>query len=68
NDNWVEFILRYVVDYKQRRGTKDQIFTRLLEEIKQSGGRVQIATTSFRVTSVPDVNVSVKREGQEVWR
>ncbi len=68
NDNWVEFILRYVVDYKQRRGTKDKIFTRLLEEIKQSGGRIQIATSSFQVAGIPDVNVKVKREAQEAWR
>jgi hypothetical protein len=32
NDNWMEFTLRYVVDYKKRRLTKDLIFTRLLDE------------------------------------
>jgi hypothetical protein len=32
NDNWMEFTLRYVVDYKKRRITKDLIFTRLLDE------------------------------------
>jgi small-conductance mechanosensitive channel len=28
NDNWVEFTLRYVVDYKKRGVTKDLLFTR----------------------------------------
>ena len=38
NDNWMEFTLRYVVDYKKRRITKDLIFTRLLDEIEQKPG------------------------------
>lgn len=30
NDNWMEFTVRYVVDYKQRRSTKDLLFNRYL--------------------------------------
>jgi len=38
-DNWIEFTVRYVVDYRQRRITKDAIMRSLLvafEENKQS--------------------------------
>ena len=36
NDNWIEFTIRYVVDYKARRSTKDILFTRILEEIENT--------------------------------
>jgi len=49
NDNWVEFTLRYIVDYKRRRTTKDAMFSRILEEIDRSGGRVRIASTTLEV-------------------
>ncbi|MFO5437943.1 MAG: mechanosensitive ion channel family protein, partial [Dolichospermum sp.] len=38
NDNWLEFTLRYVVDYKQRRGKKDVIFSRILDEFDNTNG------------------------------
>ena len=37
SQNWLEFTLRYVVDYKQRRVTKDKLFLRILEEIDRTG-------------------------------
>lgn len=49
NDNWVEFTLRYVVDYKQRRRTKDLLFTRLLEEIDLVPEKVGIASATFHL-------------------
>ncbi|MES2123725.1 MAG: mechanosensitive ion channel domain-containing protein [Gemmatimonadota bacterium] len=49
NDNWIEFTLRYVVDYKSRRLTKDRLFTRILEEVETSGGRIAIASTTFQL-------------------
>lgn len=32
-DNWIEFTVRYVVDYRKRRWMKDHLFTRILEEV-----------------------------------
>ncbi|MFH1335370.1 MAG: hypothetical protein ABII96_02540 [Candidatus Zixiibacteriota bacterium] len=49
NDNWVEFTLRYVVDYKKRRSTKDQLFTRILEETNKSAGKVDLASTTLHL-------------------
>jgi small-conductance mechanosensitive channel len=62
NDNWLEFTVRYVVDYKKRRLTKDQIFTRLLEEFDKAGGRVAIASTTIQVVETPVFDVRL-REG-----
>jgi len=65
NDNWIEFTARYVVDYKRRRITKDQIFTRILEEFDKTAGRVAIASTTIQIVGMPafDVTLGANREG-----
>jgi small-conductance mechanosensitive channel len=57
NDNWMEFTVRYVVDYKRRRITKDQIFARILEELDKTGGRVAIASTTIHIVETPAFDV-----------
>ncbi len=49
NDNWIEFTLRYVVDYRRRRQVKDRLYTRILEEVDQLGERVAIASTTVQL-------------------
>lgn len=53
NDNWVEFTLRYVVDYKHRVGVKDQLFTKILEKIENSSDEIEIASATFALTKMP---------------
>jgi small-conductance mechanosensitive channel len=57
NDNWLEFTVRYVVDYKRRRITKDQLFTRILEELDKTDGRVAIASTTIQIVETPAFDV-----------
>lgn len=59
NQNWIEFTLRFVVDYKARRSTKDRLFTRLLEEIDKSEGRVGIAASTLNIEKVPPLELRV---------
>lgn len=59
NDNWMEFTLRYVVDYKKRRITKDLLFTRLLEEIEGTAGRVSLASATFHLVETPEIKVQL---------
>ena len=59
NDNWVEFTLRYVVDFKKRRSAKDQLFTRLLEEIDRVPERVGIASATFQLVQAPALEVKL---------
>lgn len=63
NDNWIEFTLRYVVDYKSRRRTKDELFTRILEEVEASEGRIALASATFELVEAPrfDVRLSDMR-------
>ncbi len=60
NENWVEYALRYVVDYKQRRSTKDKICVLILSSIEQSEGKIMLGASSFEVASVPPLNVNVR--------
>jgi len=51
-DNWIEFNLRYIVDYKKRRSTKDRLYTRLLEEIAKYENSIVIASSSLEITNI----------------
>jgi len=62
NDNWMEFTVRYVVDYKRRRITKDQIFTRILGEFDRTDGRVAIASTTIQIVETPAFDVRLVEE------
>ena len=59
NDNWMEFAVRYVVDYKKRRITKDHLFTRILEEIERTNGRVALASATFHLVEAPEFMVKL---------
>ncbi|MEA5570597.1 mechanosensitive ion channel family protein [Calothrix sp. UHCC 0171] len=62
NDNWMEFTLRYVVDYKKRRGKKDELFTNILDEIDRTEGRVSIASTTVHLVQTPIFDVRVSKD------
>jgi hypothetical protein len=59
NDNWIEFTVRYVVDHKARRLTKDRLFSRILEEVDGSAGKIQLASATFEVVAAPALDVRV---------
>ena len=53
DENWITFTLRYVVDYKSRRGTKAVLFDKILSAIKHSEGRIEVASAAFEITAFP---------------
>ena len=53
DENWMTYTVRYVVDFKKRRSTKDQLFSRILEEINKSDGKISIAATSMDINLLP---------------
>jgi small-conductance mechanosensitive channel len=59
-DNWIEFTVRYVVDYRKRRWMKDHLFTRILEEIDKSENRIRLASATFELVpgSALDVHMA----------
>ena len=58
-DNWMEFTLRYVVDYKARRIKKDQLFTRILDEFLSTDGHVAFASMTVHLVETPVFDVRV---------
>jgi small-conductance mechanosensitive channel len=65
NDNWMEFTVRYVTDYKRRRITKDQLFTRILEELDKTDDRVAIASTTIQIVETPAFDVRLVEKMKE---
>lgn len=61
DENWMSFTVRYVVDYKARRITKDRLFTRVYEEFAATQGRVNIASAAMEIalTQVPKLHTHV---------
>lgn len=53
NENWITFTLRYVVDYKSRRGTKSALYSKILKAINDSEGRIEVASAAIEVTAFP---------------
>jgi hypothetical protein len=64
DENWIEFTVRYIVDYTTRRFTKHRLFTRILEEVDKSGDRIRIATAGFEVLSSPKLDVRVSGDSR----
>lgn len=60
NSNWIEFTLRYAVDYKSRRTTRDRLFTRMLEEIDLVADRVGIAASTLNIEKMPPLEVKLR--------
>lgn len=54
NDNWMEFTVRYVVSFKSRRGTKDALFNRILDEFAKTNRKVEFASATFHLVRNTD--------------
>ncbi|MEQ9186409.1 MAG: mechanosensitive ion channel [Cryomorphaceae bacterium] len=52
DENWVTFTLRYIVDYKLRRATKDRIARLIYQKIQDTDLNVRIAASSLEVTQM----------------
>jgi hypothetical protein len=61
-ENWLEYTLRYVVDYKQRRAKASQLFQYVMDEIDRSEGKVAIAARPIHLVQTPPLDVHVVNE------
>lgn len=62
DQNWIEFTLRYVTDYRVRRSTKDRLFTGILEKFEQTDGKVTVATPVMQLTDIPPISLSAAKD------
>ena len=56
--NGIQITLRYVVDYKSRRVTKDRLYQGALEAILASNGRVAVAAATLDIELMPALQVN----------
>ncbi|MBJ2172890.1 mechanosensitive ion channel [Aureibaculum sp. A20] len=61
NDNWIQFNLRYIVDYKKRRGTKDVLNDEIRKEIYLTNGKVMLASTTLELIKIPKLEVAINK-------
>lgn len=57
--------LRYVVDYRKRRSTKDQIFSSIVECFKASPEKVQFMTNTLKLVDMPKIHVGLEAQKQK---
>lgn len=60
-DNWIEFTVRYIVDFRRRRSTRDDIYTRILDAFDASEGRLAFASATFELVGAPPIAVKLDR-------
>jgi hypothetical protein len=60
-DNWIEFTVRYVVDYRKRRWMKDHLFTRILEEVDKSDNQIRLASATFEMVTGSTLDIHLSR-------
>ncbi|MFD1163932.1 MULTISPECIES: mechanosensitive ion channel family protein [Hwangdonia] len=58
-DNWIQFNLRYIVDYKKRRHTKHILNDKIGEAIKNTNNKVVLASTTIELIKIPDLKVNL---------
>ena len=63
-DNWVQFNLRYIVDYKKRRHTKHLLNEEIGKRIQQTKGKVNLASSTFEIVKIPTVNIKDEKTTQ----
>src|SRR5699024_12724959 len=68
NDNWVEFTLRYIVNYKKRRMTKTALFTQILKSVDVSNGKIKFASATFQLVDTPEIKVKLSTDEDKIGR
>jgi len=68
DENWVTYTIRYVVDHKKRRSTKDLLYMDILQGLEQAADRVRIASTASEITLVetPEFDVNVQSQNKDL--
>lgn len=57
-DNWIQFNLRYIVDYKKRRMTKHLLNEEIGKRILETNGKVILASSTFEIVRIPTLDVN----------
>src|SRR5690554_1634018 len=58
-DNWVQFNLRYIVDYKKRRFTKSELNNSIRKAFEATNGKVTLASATIELIKIPEIKVDI---------
>jgi hypothetical protein len=61
DENWITSTACYVVDFQNRRSTKDAIMRSILTSFEKSGGKVDFAGAAIEITGMPALHVKDDR-------
>lgn len=64
-DNWIQFNLRYIVDYKKRRSIKTELHEKIGKRILATNGKVELASATFEVVKIPTLDVKGADKAQD---
>lgn len=59
-DNWVQFNLRYIVDFKKRRTVKHILSDRIRIAFEKTNGKVLLASTTIELIKIPELKVQLE--------
>jgi len=60
NAGSLEFTVDYVVDYTKRSAMKDQLFTKIVEEVANSNGRLEWASSGVTVINQRETSSAIE--------
>ncbi len=61
-DNWIQLNLRYITDYKLRRGTKHQLFQEIQKSFTETSGKVNLASQTLQLLKIPEMEINLNRQ------
>jgi small-conductance mechanosensitive channel len=56
-DNWANYNLRYIVDYKKRRMTQHLLHDSIHQKINETKGKVLLASATIEVVRIPEIKL-----------
>ncbi|MCB9187759.1 MAG: mechanosensitive ion channel family protein [Flavobacteriales bacterium] len=59
-DNWIQFNLRYIVDYKKRRLTKHLLHENIEKRLTATLGKVKLASATFEIVDIPIIQTKTE--------
>lgn len=64
-DNWIQFNLRYIVDYKKRRYIKNILNEEIGKRIRETNGKVTLASVTVEIVRIPPVKMNEEKESEK---
>ncbi|TXE16739.1 mechanosensitive ion channel [Psychroserpens burtonensis] len=58
-DNWIQFNLRYIVDFKKRRLVKHLLNDKIRLEIENTKGEIILASSTIELIKIPELEVKL---------